>query len=155
MNSKDTRFPVETDSLEYDRRLFRNRDTFDSQKLIRDILASPSDDGPVADPSSGITFKKLVNMNVDMQTRIVMRMALQAASGDVKSAEFLFKYGGLEPPKERTMEIQTPTFIDDIECEFSEESEDEDDDSMMLPSGEEDEDEEDDGIVMIEPTETL
>ena len=41
-------------------------------------------------------------------------MAVNAALGDLKSAEFLMKYGGYTPPAETEVTMDLPRIIDDF-----------------------------------------
>ena len=43
-----------------------------------------------------------------------MQMAKDAATGEVRSAEFLMKYAGKEPPKQQQITMDLPTIVDDM-----------------------------------------
>lgn len=114
--------PTEDQSLSEEEQIARDvakvkkaNDRRDMQRLIRMVLASPvnsDEEMQVVDGKRSIeSFKK---KNTDMQTRIIINTAVDAAKGDAKAREFIFKYGGLEPVKEQQITVDIPTFIDDI-----------------------------------------
>ena len=114
--------PTEDRSLTEEEQIARDvakvkkaNDRRDMQRLIRMVLASPvnsDEEMQVVDGKKSIeSFKK---KNTDMQTRIIINTAVDAAKGDAKAREFIFKYGGLEPVKEQQITVDIPTFVDDI-----------------------------------------
>jgi hypothetical protein len=114
------------------------KDRQDMQRLIRLIFDTPIDDPhkkglkELGDVSSLEGLKK---QNTDVKTRILVAQALQACNGDIKSADFLMKYGGLEPVKESQVSLETPVFIDDLDddspIEVVQEDEDADPDNII------------------------
>ena len=66
------------------------------------------------DPDKPISIRQLKDANVDVQTAMSLTMMSRAVGGDVKCAEWVCKYGGLEPVKEIKATVEMPTFIDDI-----------------------------------------
>lgn len=95
-------------------RVRRRNDRRDVQRLIRAVLASPVKDGPVAEVDGERSVESFKKQNTDMQTRILLNTAIDAAAGDAKARDFLFKYAGFEPVKEQTVTVDMPTFIDDM-----------------------------------------
>lgn len=88
-----------------------NNDVYD---IIRQVLVSPiKREGEVVHPDGKISMEELSKANTTVQTRIVTQLAYNAAQGDVKSAEFLMKYGGYNPPENKEM-IDMPQIIDDM-----------------------------------------
>lgn len=106
-------------------RIIAKRQKRDSKEIIRMVMATPLKDegeyGPVVMPDGKMSIAELSKKNLDVQTRIYLTMAGQATSGDVKSAEFLMKYGGLTPPAEQTVNINLPRIVNDIEFKQEEE----------------------------------
>lgn len=92
----------------------RKRSRADLQKIIGLVLDSPLNDLPVEEVTGELSVQSLAQMNTDMKSRIILRAALSAANGDLKSAEFLMKYGGYTPPAESEVAVEVPTIIDDI-----------------------------------------
>lgn len=95
-------------------RVKRANEKRDMQKLIQLVLASPmySGDVRVVDGEAPIdSFKKA---NTDMQSRIIINAAIDAATGDAKARDFLFKYGGFEPVREQSISMDRPIIIDDM-----------------------------------------
>lgn len=96
------------------------KDRQDMQRLIRLILDTPihSTGGKKGQKqvelSEGMTLDDLKGQNTDVKTRMLTVQALSACNGDKAAAEFLMKYGGLEPIKEQTVTLEPPTFVDDL-----------------------------------------
>lgn len=106
----------------------RKRSRADLQKIIGLVLDSPLNDGEMEEVKGDISVQTLATMNTDLKSRIILRMALGAANGDLKSAEFLMKYGGYTPPAETEVTMDVPRIIDDIGTDDTPpQSEDEDD----------------------------
>ena len=106
----------------------RKRSRADLQKIIGLVLDSPLNDGEMEEVKGDISVQTLATMNTDLKSRIILRMALGAANGDLKSAKFLMKYGGYTPPAETEVTMDVPRIIDDIGTDDTPpQSEDEDD----------------------------
>lgn len=86
----------------------------DTQELIQLILNSPLKEGPKYEVDGDTPMSAIAKKNTDVQTRMFMQIAGQALTGDIKSAQFLMKYGGLEPEEKRSITVELPQFIDDI-----------------------------------------
>lgn len=86
----------------------------DMQELINLILSSPVNPGPVERITGQKALQVYSKANTDVKTRILIQFAVDAMHGDKKAAEFLFKYGGLEPREEQMAEIAAPVIINDI-----------------------------------------
>lgn len=95
-------------------RIRKARETTDMKRLIRLALDSPLEDGMVFEVDGSKPLKYYKSRNTDVKTRMILQVAIDAAKGDLKSAEFLMKYGGFEPPKEQNVTVELPTIIDDI-----------------------------------------
>ena len=102
--------PAEQKKIDKERRQFALRD------IIETVLASPLKTGKVIKLSkdSPIPLRELKGANVEMQVAMVLSIASEAAGGDIKAADWLCKYAGLEPAKETKVEVESVTFIDDI-----------------------------------------
>lgn len=92
----------------------RSRRYRDTQELIRTILNTPLKEGAVFEVDGDTPMSTIAKKNTDVQTRMFMQIAGQAISGDIKSAQFLMKYGGLEPAEKQTISVELPQFIDDV-----------------------------------------
>lgn len=97
------------------KKLIEKRQKRDAKMIIRMIMESPLKEGEVVMPDGQMSIAELSQKNLDVQTRIILTMAGQAASGDSKSAEFLFKYGGYTPPVEQNVTVNLPRIVNDIE----------------------------------------
>lgn len=88
-------------------------------------MHSPLSEGEVQQltEDSKIPLNKIKRMNVDAQTAMTTRMVVSAIGGDVKSAEWVCKYGGLTPVIKSEVTMNVPTFVDDIPEEKEELSE--------------------------------
>lgn len=87
----------------------------DLKDIIHMVLSSPlKDKGEVIQADGKMSLESLSKCNTDVATRIVMQIAKDAATGDTKSADFLAKYGGMEPPKQQQITMELPTIIDDM-----------------------------------------
>lgn len=114
----------------------RKRSRADLQKIIGLVLDSPLNEGEMKEISGDVSVQTLSTMNTDLKSRIILRMALGAANGDLKSAEFLMKYGGYTPPAETEVTMDLPRIIDDIGTDDTPpQSEDEEDDEQDAMGG--------------------
>ena len=87
----------------------------DVSDIIKQVLASPiKKEGAVREADGRISMEELSHSNTTVQTRIITQMAFNAIQGDVKSAEFLMKYGGYVLPEVREQTIDMPVIIDDV-----------------------------------------
>jgi hypothetical protein len=87
----------------------------DLTEIVRLVLSSPLKRGEEIIRADGeMAMEELSEHNTDVQTRIVMQMAYDAAKGDVKAAEFLLKAGDLNPAERREITLDVPQLIDDM-----------------------------------------
>ena len=86
----------------------------DMQDIVRLILASPVKKGPVKDIGELTSLEAMMKANTDVRTRIWIRVAGEAMSGDLKAAELIMRQGGYEPVKETNINVKLPTIIDDM-----------------------------------------
>lgn len=99
------------------RRVAEERRVQDLKTIINLVLSSPlKDKGEVTLADGNLSLEALSKSNTDVQTRIIMQLAKGAATGDVKSAEFLMRFSGKEPPKQQQITMELPTIIDDMSC---------------------------------------
>lgn len=92
----------------------KKRRKSDLKEVIRSVLVSPTlDDGDVELVDGSKPIGAYLDSNIDVMTRIVIRQALAAGNGDVKSAEFLMKYGAYTPAQETNLNV-IPMIVDDI-----------------------------------------
>lgn len=95
--------------------LERTRAKRDTKEIAQLILDKPMrEDEVVVDVSDKKSIETLMKANTDVKTRIMMRMAGEAMNGDIKAAEFIMKYSGNEPAKETNVNLNIPTFVDDM-----------------------------------------
>lgn len=88
----------------------------DTTEITRLILSSPIKRGSrVVEADGIISMEELSQSNTTVETRIIAQMAFNAARGDVKSAEFIFKYAGLEPPQKQEVLLDIPTIVNDMD----------------------------------------
>ena len=80
------------------------------QEVVSLVMHSPIMEGAKIKVDGKKSLASVAGKNVDVQTAIAVTMAKQALSGDVKSADWLVKAGGLEPVKEQKITIDVPTF---------------------------------------------
>ena len=113
----------------------RKRSRADLQKIIGLVLDSPLNEGETEEIRGDISVQTLATMNTDLKSRIILRMALGAANGDLKSAEFLMKYGGYTPPSESEVTMDVPRIIDDLGTDEDEVYDEEDDDEPDAMEG--------------------
>ena len=87
----------------------------DFAEIVKLVLATPLRSGVPQEYIDGtVSMEEVSHMNTDVQTRIISQMAYDAAKGDVKAAEFLMKYGGLEPPQRQEILLDVPQLVDDM-----------------------------------------
>lgn len=96
----------------------------DSKILIRAIMESPLKKGEVYEVDGETPIEVIAKQNTDIQTRMLLKIAGQAANGDIKAADFLMKYGGYTPPVEQNVTLNVPRIVDDI-SELEEDDNDE------------------------------
>lgn len=94
--------------------LQKRTDRAEVKELIQMILDSPIRRAPITDVDGVRDIASFKGMNTDVKTRILLQIATDAMKGDRQAAEFIFKFGGLEPVKESKVTVETPTFIDDL-----------------------------------------
>ena len=80
------------------------------KEIVAIVMSSPIGDGVPIKLDGRMSMKSLKDKNLDVQTGIAVRMANQALGGDVKSADWLVKMGGMEPVKEQKITVDLPTF---------------------------------------------
>lgn len=97
------------------KKIMNSRRNQDLKEVINLVLNSPlKNKGEIIQADGVISLEELSKSNTDVQTRIIMQMAKDAAIGEVRSAEFLMKYAGKEPPKQQQITMDLPTIIDDM-----------------------------------------
>lgn len=95
----------------------------DVKSIINAIMESPVSDKlgkevVHVDGKNGISWYK--GKSLDVQTTLLLKITDTALkTGDVKTAEFLMKYGGYEPPKQQQVTLDLPTFINDMPSPMS------------------------------------
>lgn len=99
----------------------QRRREYDTKSLIRTILDSPLKGGEMYEVDGSTPLKDFKDLNTDLKTRIFLQISLEAASGDIKAAEFLMKYGALEPAREENINVHIPRFIEDVPNPFQDE----------------------------------
>ena len=82
----------------------------DLKTIIDIVMHTPLNEQEVVELDESLPVSALKGKNVDVQSAIVLRIASQAVGGDIKSADWLGKYGGLEPPKEQKVSLDMPQF---------------------------------------------
>lgn len=94
----------------------REQRQFALREIIETVMTSPIKKGEVIRLSkeNPVPLKDLKGQNVEMQVAMVLSIASEAAGGDIKAADWLCKYAGLEPAKETKVEVESVTFVDDI-----------------------------------------
>lgn len=107
--------PVEEDKVvEVVNKVRKKRARRDTKILIRAIMETPLRKGEVAEVDGSVPIEVLSKQNTDVQTRMLLKIAGQAANGDIKAADFLMKYGGYTPPVEQNVTLNLPKIVDDI-----------------------------------------
>jgi len=91
-------------------------ETADIQNIVNMVLKSPIRRGSrVVEADGKISMEELSQANTTVATRIVAQMAFNAARGDVKSAEFIFRYGGISPARNQDVLLDAPIIINDMD----------------------------------------
>lgn len=80
------------------------------KEIVTIVMNSPIGDGVPVKLDGRMSMMSLRDKNLDVQTGIAVRMANQALGGDVKSADWLVKMGGMEPVKEQKITVDLPSF---------------------------------------------
>ena len=80
------------------------------KEIVTIVMNSPIGEGVPVKLDGRMSMTSLRDKNLDVQTGIAVRMANQALGGDVKSADWLVKMGGMEPVKEQKITVDLPTF---------------------------------------------
>lgn len=80
------------------------------KEIVTIVMNSPIGEGVPVKLDGRMSMMSLRDKNLDVQTGIAVRMANQALGGDVKSADWLVKMGGMEPVKEQKITVDLPTF---------------------------------------------
>ena len=107
-------FVDEEEKDKYVSKIARRREKADMKMLIRAVLETPLSTGKAYTLDDVSSIAELSNLNTDLRTRIILAISREAANGDIKSAEFLFKYGGFTPAIEQNITVQVPNIINDI-----------------------------------------
>ncbi len=106
-------------SLESDLRVeimdtLQRRRKDDVKAIIEAVMAMPLEKGEVTQVDGRRAMTEMKSANTDVVTRIVLVQAARASNGDVKSAEFLFKYAGYTPSTDQRVTLELPQIIDDV-----------------------------------------
>lgn len=80
------------------------------KEIVTIVMNSPIGEGIPVKLDGRMSMTSLKDKNLDVQTGIAVRMANQALGGDVKSADWLVRMGGMEPVKEQKITVDLPTF---------------------------------------------
>lgn len=92
----------------------KKRRKSDLKEVIQTVLKCPTlHDGDVELVDGTKPIGYYLDKNIDVMTRIVLMQATSAGNGDIKSAEFLMKYGDYTPAQEHTISV-IPAIIDDL-----------------------------------------
>ena len=86
----------------------------DAKAHVRAILELPVNDGRTFSVDDVKSASELSKLNTDIRTRILLAVANDASRGDIKAAEFLFKYAGYTPVAEAHVTMDLPQIIDDL-----------------------------------------
>lgn len=94
----------------------RKRKKEDIKEIIDCVMATPLKKGEMLKADGVTSFSQLMraDANMDTATRIILAQTARAMNGDVKSAEFLFKYGGYTPTIDQRITLELPQIIDDV-----------------------------------------
>lgn len=106
-------------SLENDLRVeimgtLQRRRKDDVRAIIEAVMAMPLEKGEITQVDGKKAMTEMKSANTDVITRIVLVQAARASNGDVKSAEFLFKYAGYTPATDQRVTLELPQIIDDV-----------------------------------------
>ena len=85
------------------------------KEIVTIVMNSPIGEGVPVKLDGRMSMMSLRDKNLDVQTGIAVRMANQALGGDVKSAEWLVKMGGMEPIREQKITVDLPTFYSNMD----------------------------------------
>jgi len=85
------------------------------KEIVTIVMNSPIGEGVPVKLDGRMSMMSLRDKNLDVQTGIAVRMANQALGGDVKSAEWLVKMGGMEPVREQKITVDLPTFYSNMD----------------------------------------
>lgn len=85
------------------------------KEIVTIVMNSPIGEGVPVKLDGRMSMMSLMDKNLDVQTGIAVRMANQALGGDVKSADWLVKMGGMEPIKEQKITVDLPTFYSNMD----------------------------------------
>lgn len=85
------------------------------KEIVMIVMNSPIGEGVPVKLDGRMSMMSLMDKNLDVQTGIAVRMANQALGGDVKSADWLVKMGGMEPIKEQKITVDLPTFYSNMD----------------------------------------
>ena len=87
----------------------------DLQFVISTILDLPmTDKGEFVSVDEAASFSSLAKANTTVMARIVLNTAHAAVQGDLQATKLLWEYGGMKPVEEKRIEMNLPTFIDDM-----------------------------------------
>lgn len=101
------------------KKVLNSRTQVDMQRLIRMVLSSPMQSGMDIVEVDGVTgLKDYKGKNTDVQTRIILQLAIDSIKGDEKKAKLLLDYAGYAPVKEQSISVETPQFFDDISAKM-------------------------------------
>lgn len=90
----------------------------DTKEIVQLIMDSPireiDEDNPLLDFDKEHSFDYMKTANTDVRTRMWLRVAGEAMNGNLKAAELMLKASGEEPAKETNINVNLPTFVDDL-----------------------------------------
>lgn len=90
----------------------------DTKEIVQLILDSPireiTDDDPMLNFEDGKSFDFMKSANTDVRTRMWLRVAGEAMNGNLKASELMMRAAGEEPVKETNINVNLPTFVDDM-----------------------------------------
>ena len=97
------------------RRMSEKQRKKDLQFVIGAVLDLPvSDKGEFVSIDEATSFAGLAKANTTVMARIVLNTAHAAIQGDLQATKLLWEYGGMKPVEEKRIEMNLPTFIDDM-----------------------------------------
>ena len=97
------------------RRMSEKQRKKDLQFVIGAVLDLPvSDKGEFVRIDEATSFAGLAKANTTVMARIVLNTAHAAIQGDLQATKLLWEYGGMKPVEEKRIEMNLPTFIDDM-----------------------------------------
>ena len=99
-----------------ERKISNERRKQDLKEVIDIVMHSPLSDKQALTLLDGtLPMNKVSKLNLDVQTGITICMVKQALEGDIKSADWLGKYGGLEPVREQKITMDLPSFYSNMD----------------------------------------